>query len=64
MFICVFVPHFRQISNAATNNGYATVSSQLLNLPCYSIHALYHGHGKTGHASLDHLNPIGYIINT
>jgi hypothetical protein len=23
---------------------------------------LYLGHGKTGHASLDHLNPVGYLI--
>jgi hypothetical protein len=23
---------------------------------------LYHGYGKTGHASLGHLNPVGYLI--
>jgi hypothetical protein len=51
------------MSSDNDNKGYATVSSsQLLNLPCYSIHALYHGYGKTGHASLDHLNPVGYLI--
>jgi hypothetical protein len=24
---------------------------------------MWHGHGKTGHASLDHLNPVGYLLD-
>jgi hypothetical protein len=55
MFLCVFVSHSKQAAN--NNNGCVSASSQLLNLACFSILALYHGSGKTGRLVLLHSIP-------
>jgi hypothetical protein len=44
-YVCL--SHALNMLQTTKNNGCTTASSQLLNLPCYSILALYHGDSGT-----------------
>jgi hypothetical protein len=59
MFLCVFVSHTKYAAN--NNNGCVSTSSQLLNLPCYSILAVYHGSNPVGYLSV--LKDINAAMN-